>query len=285
MNPATLTMAGGGIFRALQSLYGTATNINDFLNEQISVMKEDINPTISRTGEVLEKAKLGFGIGFATPVVVIATGQLILGNPLSAAAVVATAPVNPLAMTCAAVGAVYYGWNVLSEKEKDEILSKLSHGLEIGIEMIKSVIRFVIEISKELWSSEYLVEIRKYISEAAGKFGKKLGDITGTFTDKAIDAFETTIEITSEFSGKAKETVTSTVDKAVGKFKELTSSKNADASKMLPESLVTELMVKVNDEGKLTIPADYLGGLDITPGSEVRIIAEAGKIKLVKAAS
>lgn len=285
MDPVTLAMAGGGIFKALQSLYGTATNINDFLNEQISVMKEDINPTISRTGEVLEKAKLGFGVGFATPVVVIATGQLILGNPLSAAAVVATAPVNPLAMTCAAVGAVYYGWNVLSEKEKDEILSKLSHGLEIGIEMIKSVIRFVIEISKELWSSEYLVEIRKYISEASGRFGRKLGDITGTFTDKAIDAFETTIEITSEFSEKAKETVTNTVDKAVVRFKELTSSKNDEASNILAESLATELTVKVNDEGKLTIPAAYLGAIDITPGSEVRIIAQAGEIKLVKAAS
>jgi hypothetical protein len=29
-------------------------------------------------------------------------------------------------MTCAAIGAIYYGWGALSDVERDEILEKLS---------------------------------------------------------------------------------------------------------------------------------------------------------------
>ena len=47
-------------------------------------------------------------------------------------------------MTCAAVGAILYGWNALSEQERNDILDRLSRGLEIGIELIKSIVIFVI---------------------------------------------------------------------------------------------------------------------------------------------
>ena len=52
------------------------------------------NVTISRTGRVLEMAKLGFGIGYLTSVVVIAVAQLLLGNLEMFIFVKGTAPIR-----------------------------------------------------------------------------------------------------------------------------------------------------------------------------------------------
>ena len=35
-----------------------------------------------------------------------------------------------IAMTCAAIGAIYYGWSALSDVEREEMLDKLSKGLD-----------------------------------------------------------------------------------------------------------------------------------------------------------
>jgi hypothetical protein len=177
---------------AVKALYNTAESISDFINEHIKVMQDSENPTISRTGRVLESAKLGFGLGYISPVIAISAGQLILGNPMTAITTIAQAATltNPIAMTCAAVGAMYYGWSALTDQEKDEIIEKLSKGLDIGVEMIKSVIRFVIEKTKALWDSENMSEIKAYISNAAKLFGKTLGDITENITDKIKGALE-----------------------------------------------------------------------------------------------
>ncbi len=113
-------------------------------------------------------------------------------------------------MTCAAVGAIYYGWSALTDQEKDEIIEKLSKGLEIGIEMIKSVIRFVIDKTKELWNSENLSEIKGYISNAAKVFGKTLADVTHILSDKifgGLSAIKTktmeSFDKTTEFGSQA----------------------------------------------------------------------------------
>lgn len=174
------------MIESVKALYGIAKCINDFLNKHIQEMKDSGNHTVSRTGTVLEAAKYGFGIGYITPVIIIAAGQMILGNPLSAAGAIVMSPMSPIAMTCAAVGAVYYGWNALTDQERNELLAKLSKGLEIGIEMIKSVIHFVIEKTKELLTSKNLEEIKTYIASAAEKFGKTLYDVTQKIVDKVV---------------------------------------------------------------------------------------------------
>ena len=155
--------------RAIQELYGIASDFNQYLDKHIEEMKLSQNPTVSRTGRVLEMAKYGFGIGYITPVVVIAVGQLLLGNSLAAITTVATAATlsNPIAMTCAAIGAIYYGWGALSDKEREEILDRLSTGLEVGIEFIRSVVRFVIDKTKEVLSSKNITEFKGYIAAAA----------------------------------------------------------------------------------------------------------------------
>jgi len=198
MSVAILPLLGAGgmalsvMAKAVQTLYGMATDVNEYLDQHIVDMKGSENPTISRTGRILEMAKLGFGIGYITPVVVIAAGQLLLGNSLSAITTVATAATmtNPIAMTCAAIGAIYYGWGALSDVERDEILHKLSQGLEVGIEMIKSMVGFIINKTKELLSSKNIDEIKSFIGSAAAVFGKRLGDVTHKLSDVASDTFD-----------------------------------------------------------------------------------------------
>ncbi len=198
MSVAILPLLGAGgmalsaMAKAVQTLYGMAADLNQYLDQHIVDMKGSDNPTISRTGRILEMAKLGFGIGYITPVVIIAVGQLLLGNSLAAITTVATAATmtNPVAMTCAAIGAIYYGWGALSEVERDEILQKLSQGLEVGIELIKSMVGFIINKTKELLSSKNIDEIKSFIGSAAAVFGKRLGDVTHKLSDVASDTFD-----------------------------------------------------------------------------------------------
>lgn len=152
MVAAAIPMAGAGlglsaIAQAIKALYGMAVEINDFLDKHIEEMKGSDNPTISRTGRVLEMAKYGFGIGYISSVTIIAVGQLLLGNTLGAVTTVASAAVCPtlsprhalLSEPSITVG----GLCLMSEHLR--VLEKLSKGLEIGIELIKALINFVID--------------------------------------------------------------------------------------------------------------------------------------------
>jgi len=194
------------IAAAIQGIYGVASSFNTFLDEHIELMKKSDNTTISRTGRVIEAAKYGFGIGYVVPVVVIAIGQLILGNTFAAVATVGSAAMlsNPIAMTCAAVGAVYYGWSALSEIERNEIVDRLCKDMEIGIELVKSIVSFVLSKMKELFSQENIKEIKRYVGEAAASFGKTLGDVTGTIKDRVVGAYAVVKETSKDVSGSIK---------------------------------------------------------------------------------
>lgn len=193
--------------RLISALYGMAGDISTHIDEHIGDMKGSENATVSRTGRVLEMAKFGFGIGYITPVAIIATGQLLLGNTLSAIGTVATAATlsNPIAMTCAALGAIYYGWSALSDVEREEILQKLSAGLEIGVELVKSIIRFVVESTKDLFSAKNIEEIKRFIGSAAAVFGKSLGDVTHKVGDVVGDTFDIVKKRSEDMLGKTKE--------------------------------------------------------------------------------
>jgi hypothetical protein len=171
---------------AIQTLYGMAVGINEFFDKHIEDMKGSDNPTISQTGRVLEMAKLGFGIGYITSVVIISAGQLLLGNTLAAVTVVAKAATltNPIAMTCAAIGAIYYGWGALSDVERNEILGKLSEGLEVGVELVKSMVGYVTEKMDEIRKSKHFEEIKNYVGSAARLFGKTLMEVTHKTRDR-----------------------------------------------------------------------------------------------------
>jgi hypothetical protein len=204
-------LAGGPIVEAVRALYGMGVAINDFVDTHIDQMKQSENPTICRTGFVLEAAKFGFGLGYMSSVVIMATGQFLMGNTFAALQTVATAGAltNPIAMTCAAVGAIYYGWHALDERERNEITTKLVTGLGVGAELIKSVIQLVCGKIKELMSSENISELKLFIKKQAEYFGKSLYDVTGAITDhvknsatKAIDGAIQMAEKTGNAVGK-----------------------------------------------------------------------------------
>ena len=148
----TMPLLANPIVTAISVLYGFVYTIDQGIDQLLEKMKQSANSTVSRTANIIEGAKYGFGIGYATPVIVIAVGQLILGNPFSALLTVGSAAlmVNPIAMTCGAIGAIYYGWQALDDEEKkNAILNRLMEAFEVGAELIKAIIGFVFTKSKD----------------------------------------------------------------------------------------------------------------------------------------
>jgi len=200
MTAAAAGFTVGGIAQAIKGLYGVVGDVNDFINKHIEEMKSSANSTISRTGRVIDGAKYGFGLGYTVPIAIIAVGQMLLGNTFLAMSTVATAVTlsNPIAMTCAAVGAIYYGWQALSDTERQDILDKIGHALEVGVELIRSVIGFVINSTKELLTSDNAIELKQFIAGAAQSFGRTLADVTGSIADRIKGAFDVVAKTSSD---------------------------------------------------------------------------------------
>jgi hypothetical protein len=221
MISAALPLAGfamSTMVKGISNLYGVAGDMNTWTNDHILGMQKSENQTIAQTGKVLEGAKFGFGVGYIAPVTVIAVGQHLLGFTTEALATLVTTGTltNPFAMTCAAVGAIYFGWNALSDQERNEALDNLSAGLQIGIEFIKSVINFIISTSKEWLSKENLDVIKNFVRKTATLFGKKLSDITRTILDHLSDAAQTTKEKATKVKVRIKKTLDQNGDGQIG---------------------------------------------------------------------
>ena len=208
---------------AIAGLYGIASDINGHLNRHIEDMKSSNNATVSKTGRVLEMAKYGFGLGYLSTVAVIAVGQFLLGNTLAAVTTVATAATfsNPIAMTCAAIGAIVYGWGALDDKERNDILDKLARGLEIGVELIKSIIAFVINTAKEVLDSKILKDLKTFIADKAALFGRSLSDVTHLTADVLSDAAAAVKKHTQEAIAETGRFAGETSDKVGTAFSDL----------------------------------------------------------------
>jgi len=206
----------GPIATAIAAAYNMGSAVNDYINDHIEKLKNSDNPTIASTGRVLEGAKFGFGLGYVAPVVIIAAGQLLLGNAFSgvigAAGTVMSAATftNPVAMTCAAVGAIYFGWTALTETERNDILDRLSKGLNIGVELIKSFVGYVLGKLKEFSSSKQLAEFKDFVKTQAAVFGKTLYDVTKSVGDLVKGAAERV----SNIAGHAADTAMTATKKA-----------------------------------------------------------------------
>lgn len=174
-----------GMAKAVMLIYGAAGTVNAFVDEHIDLLKASSDPSISKVGSVLEGAKKGLLLGYAAPVVLIATGQLLLGHPFLAGGTVLTAATltNPIAATCAAIGAIWFGWKALNNTEQEALLEKLSKGFELAIDVIRSVIEFALGQLKSMLSSKELKKLKDGLIEFARKLGRSLYAITGKLKD------------------------------------------------------------------------------------------------------
>jgi len=209
-----VTAALSPVTLAVKALYGMSQAINEFVDQHIADLKQSDNPTMASTGRVLEAAKFGFGLGYMSSIAIIATGQLLLGNTLTAVGTVAAGVTltNPIAMTCAAMGAIYYGWGALTDKERDAILDRLSVGLEMGVELIKALIDFVVRKTKEFLSSKQLAEFKEFIKVQAAQFGKNLYDVTHAVGDLVKGAAERA----GDLAGQAVDLTSAVAKKTAG---------------------------------------------------------------------
>jgi len=166
---------------------GPAT-LNIFFANHISHLKGSDVAIVAQTGQVLDGLTAGYGIGYMASTAVIAAGQLMLGNTLDAALTVGSAAVfaNPTAATCAAIGALFYGYHALSEEERSQFLSRLQEGLNVGVELIKSLIGFVETSLMRLVDSDTLRSLRALVAEYAAMFGRSIADITKSVGDRAM---------------------------------------------------------------------------------------------------
>ena len=180
-----MRFAKSDLARAVQSLYGAVGKLDDFVEEHIGSMKLSTDASVVGTGRVLEGVKQGLLLGYAAPVVLMAAGQLLLGNPLAAIGAVASAAVlmNPVASTCAAIGAIWFGWKALSNAEQQALLDKLGQGFSLAVDVVRQVIDLALKLVKSIYSSREVEALKGFLVESATSVGRSLYSITGRLKD------------------------------------------------------------------------------------------------------
>lgn len=156
-----------------------------FVAGHIELLETSDNEAVARSGFVLRRAQDGFGLGYKVPLAVIAMGQAMLGLDLAVAAPFIAS--NPAAFTCAAIGAIYYGYTALSEDERQTLHSAVGAAIEAGVELVRSVIEFCISTLRSILDKQTLVAVREFVAEYSRMVGSSLGEITGKLSDRAVE--------------------------------------------------------------------------------------------------
>ncbi len=166
----------------LAHAYAFAGSAARFAVDHIETLKQADNVLANRCGLVLEAANAGFGVGQETALLLIGVGQGLLGNPLTGAAVVGTG--NPVVMTCAAIGAIHYGWRAMSDEDRSALLATVGRAFDVGVELLRAIGNFAYDLVQSLMSRENIEELKRLVSAAAETFGRHLSDITRHLSDK-----------------------------------------------------------------------------------------------------
>jgi hypothetical protein len=174
--------------------------------QHIDTLKQAENALANRCGQILEAANVGFGLGNDTALILIGVGQSLLGNPLTGSVAV-TAGANPIIMTCAAIGAIHYGWKAMSDEERETLLKGVSGAFKLGVELIRSIASFAFDMIKALMSAENMAELKKMVASVAAAFGKRLSEITRALSDRIVD----TSQYAASVAGSAASTAWSYV--------------------------------------------------------------------------
>lgn len=223
---------------AIKALYQVTEGINDFVDRHIGEMKQNDSATVRATGSVLEGAKYGFGVGYVAPLVLISVGQLILGNTLAAVMTVASGAllINPIAMTCGAMGAIFYGWKALSDEERSSIVNRVAEVFEIGVEFVKAVVGYLLGTLRSLVSSEVVAEYRRFVTETASGFGRSFADISRSMKDRFVETASTVADVVGKTADRTKDGVDA-VAKSVGTAVNTTTAKVVDTLQSAGNSL------------------------------------------------
>ena len=169
--------------------YGFSSPVQ-FVQHHLEQLSTSGSELAERCSAVLQQATIGFGMGADTSLVIIGVGRTLLGSPLAGAPVV-TSMSNPVTMTCAAVGAIYFGWKALSDAERQRIVAEIARAFSLGPQLIISIVRFAIDTLRTLSNAQRLTEFKKPIAEVAASFGRSLGDVTHSIVDRTTGAFAT----------------------------------------------------------------------------------------------
>lgn len=194
----TDTIPSSTLADAIRAIYGTASNLGDFISAHIEELKNSEDETISKVGGVLSAVKSGFVFGYLAPVAVVALGQLLLGNPLTAVVATASMAVSPVAISCAAVGAIWMGWGALKSGEKARILDAVAAGLGLTVAAVAAVLEFVTDQAQRLFGSREVAVLREMIKDEAESFGHSLSQITGKTADAVRGLFSRKTDTTPQ---------------------------------------------------------------------------------------
>lgn len=189
VGPVGAGMALSGVVQAVQAVYGIASDANDFLDRHIAELKASDQPALASAGRLLEGAKAGFGVGYGGSVAVVAVGQLILGHPLTAGVVLVKSALglNPIAITCGAIGAIYFGWAALKNEERAAIIARVVDVLDLAADTVRALVEFVLSTARANGEAWPVLAFRDSLVAQAQYWGRGLGDVTRAAADRARD--------------------------------------------------------------------------------------------------
>lgn len=182
-----------------------------FINQHISDLETSENETIARSGFLLKRASEGFGLGYKVPLAIIAMGQKMLGVDLAVA--IPFLASNPAAFTAAAMGAVYWGYQSLSEEEKASLHSVIGEAFNFGVELIKTIAEFCIKTMKALLDTEQFAQLRRYVAEFAEVVGSSLYEVTGHIYDRVSEIANSASAAVTTAGAAVSTTASSTISK------------------------------------------------------------------------
>lgn len=200
---SAVPVALSGASSVIRVVYGVVASVDDFFTRHIEEMKASSDHAVSTIGKVLEGSKRGFKIGYVASTAVVVVGQLLLGHPVLAgvALVKSVLVLNPLAITCAAVGAIYYGWGALSKDERNAIVERTAELLGVGASIISMVTDHVLGQLKSAATPARLIALKTFVSKQAEEFGRSLAEVTGSATDRVAEVFRRAQVTALESSG------------------------------------------------------------------------------------
>ena len=190
---------------AVSGIAAAVKEANDLTDSMIANLKANENLTINRVGRVLEGVKFGFLLGYVSPSILTAVGVCLTTGSLTMATGAGIAMIaNPVAGVSAAVGAVFFGWKALSDREREDVISQVGDFLKVGVEQIKAVVEFAIKLMKDLFTADNIQEIKETVAEAAATVGRHISDITKSLGDKISKVGQSIANTATSFSDSTK---------------------------------------------------------------------------------